>query len=141
MRIYGAAGATTAVPAKATRRTAGGAFSVPGDSEEAAAPAAPSPLRMAGGIDALLALQGVEDATERRKRSVTRGRYALNVLEELKLGVLAGTLDPVTVNRLRAAAAGLKDSSGDPGLDSVLAEIELRVEVELAKMDPVQASD
>ena len=31
------------------------------------------------------------------------------------------------------AAANLKSSSGDPGLDSVLSEIELRVEVELAK--------
>ena len=31
------------------------------------------------------------------------------------------------------AAANLKSSSGDPGLDVVLSEIELRVEVELAK--------
>jgi len=36
--------------------------------------------------------------------------------------------------RLGVMAAGLKESSGDPGLDAVLAEIELRVEVELAKM-------
>ena len=34
---------------------------------------------------------------------------------------------------LRDAAAALKSSSGDPGLDAVLSEIELRVEVELAK--------
>ena len=32
--------------------------------------------------------------------------------------------------------SGLKDGSGDPLLDEVLAEIELRVEVELAKMKP-----
>src|SRR5215470_11516112 len=31
------------------------------------------------------------------------------------------------------AAASMKSSSGDPGLDTVLSEIELRVEVELAK--------
>jgi hypothetical protein len=55
------------------------------------------------------------------------------VLDELKLGLLTGALDQATVARLRAAAADLKASSGDPGLDSVLAEIELRVEVELAK--------
>jgi hypothetical protein len=30
----------------------------------------------------------------------------------------------------------LKGSSGDPGLDAVLDEIELRVEVEIAKMTP-----
>jgi hypothetical protein len=32
---------------------------------------------MVGGIDALMALQGVEDATERRRRSVKSGRNAL----------------------------------------------------------------
>jgi hypothetical protein len=84
-------------------------------------------------IDALLALQGIEDSTEKRKRSVQRGRGALDVLDDLKLGLLSGNLDSSTVNRLRAAAANLKDSSGDPGLDAVLSEIELRVEVELAK--------
>lgn len=78
-------------------------------------------------------MQGVEDATERRKRSVQRGRTALDALDDLKIGLLSGMLDGATVARLRAAAAELKNSSGDPGLDAVLAEIELRVEVELAK--------
>jgi hypothetical protein len=90
---------------------------------------------MAGGIDALLALQGVEDPAERRKRSVTRGRHALDVLEELKLAVLSGTMDATALGRLKAAAVGLSEASGDRNLDAVLAEIELRVEVELAKMD------
>ncbi len=53
----------------------------------------------------------------------------------MKLGLLSGLLDHGTLVKLRAAAAGLKDLSGDPQLDLVLAEIELRVEVELAKMD------
>jgi hypothetical protein len=38
------------------------------------------------------------------------------------------------VNRLKAVAGGLKDGSGDDGLDRVLSEIELRVEVEIAKL-------
>ena len=46
---------------------------------------------------------------------------------------LSGNFDASTVSRLRDAAANLKSSSGDPGLDAVLSEIELRVEVELAK--------
>ena len=41
------------------------------------------------------------------------------------------------MSRLRDAAANLKSSSGDPGLDAVLSEIELRVEVELAKAGQV----
>jgi hypothetical protein len=44
-----------------------------------------------------------------------------------------GQIDQPTVSRLRDAAAALKYSSGDPQLDTVLSEIELRVEVELAK--------
>ena len=46
----------------------------------------------------------------------------------------AATLTPATLGRLKAAAVHLKDGSGDAGLDGVLGEIELRVEVELAKM-------
>ncbi len=92
-----------------------------------------APPRATSGIDALLAMQGVEDSTERRRRSVARGRTALDVLDDLKIGLLAGSFDSTTVARLRTAAAELKTTSGDPGLDQVLSEIELRVEVELAK--------
>ena len=132
MRIYGPNGTTLGTPASNARRTSSTGFSLP---DAAAAPEARSaaPPKAAGNIDALLALQGVEDPTERRKRSVARGRGALDVLDELKIGLLSGNLDASTVNRLRDAAANLKSSSGDPGLDSVLSEIELRVEVELAK--------
>jgi hypothetical protein len=81
----------------------------------------------------LIALQGVEDPTERRKRAVAKGRNALDVLEKLKLGLLDGGLDPSTLARLKLAAEGLTDESGDPGLDQVMGEIDLRVAVELAK--------
>ncbi len=133
MRIYGANGTTPGTQAPSARRTGGSDFSLPDqtattETRAAAAPKAPAT------IDALLALQGVgEDPAERRKRSVKRGRGALDVLDDLKIGLLSGNFDPSTVIRLRAAAAELKSSSGDAGLDAVLAEIELRVEVELAK--------
>jgi hypothetical protein len=83
------------------------------------------------GIDALIALQGVEDPLERRKRAVKRGRIAL---DELKIGLLGGAFSAATFSNLRSAAVQLKLSSGNPDLDAVLAEIELRVEVEIAKM-------
>jgi Class II flagellar assembly regulator len=38
--------------------------------------------------------------------------------------------------RLKSATADLRDACGDDRLDSVLAEIELRLEVEIAKMGP-----
>ncbi len=134
MRIYGPNGVALGAPAGAARRAGGSGFALPDavsatETRPAAVPRAPA------GIDALLAMQGVEDPVERRKRSVKRGRGALEVLDELKIGLLGGGLDGAMVTRLRDAAASLKSSSGDPGLDAVLSEIELRVEVELAKAD------
>ena len=132
MRIYGPNGTMGPANGPATRRASGSGFRVSTD-EGARQTGSSNASRSIGGIDMLLALQSVEDATERRKRAVKRGNTALDVLDELKLGVLKGELTPGTLDRLRAAAAGLKESSGDPKVDSVLAEIELRVEVELAK--------
>jgi hypothetical protein len=91
-------------------------------------------MRSIGGIDALIALQGVDEPGERRRKAVKRGRAALDALDALKLGLLSGTLDTAAVARLKAAAAGLAEATGDPRLDTVLAEIGLRVEVELAKI-------
>jgi len=83
-----------------------------------------------------MALQGVDVPAERRRRAIARGRNALDALDALKIGLLSGEFDAGTVARLKAVVLGLKDGSGDPTLDAVLSEIELRVEVELAKMQP-----
>ena len=134
MRIYGPNGTTLGSPANSTRRTSSTGFSLPDDVTTAAETRSSTAPKAAAGIDALLALQGIEeDPAERRKRSVQRGKGALDVLDDLKIKLLSGNFDASTVSRLRDAAANLKSSSGDPGLDAVLAEIELRVEVELAK--------
>src|SRR5215475_1540679 len=134
MRIYGPNGTTIGSPAGNTKRTSSTGFALPDEATLAPEMRAPVAPKAAAGIDALLALQGIEeDPAERRRRSVARGRGALDVLDDLKIGLLSGNLDFSTVSRLRDAAANLKSSSGDPGLDAVLSEIELRVEVELAK--------
>ena len=134
MRIYGPNGTTLGSPAGNTKRTCSSGFALPDDAAARPRPAPPPRPRRPANIDALLALQGIEeDPAERRKRSVQRGKGALDVLDDLKIGLLSGNFDASTVSRLRDAAANLKSSSGDPGLDAVLSEIELRVEVELAK--------
>jgi hypothetical protein len=132
MRVYGPNGTTVASAPPAARRTAGGTFAL-SDSEPPQAQTAALALRTLGGIDALIALQGIEEPAERRRRAVKQGRRALDALDELKLGLLAGSLDQGTLLRLKSLATDLKDGSGDEKLDSVLAEIDLRVAVELAK--------
>jgi hypothetical protein len=133
MRIYGPNGTTLGSPSTSVRRTSSTNFALPEDAAATPETRAAVAPKAAANIDALLAMQGIEDPTERRKRSVQRGRGALDVLDDLKIGLLSGNFDASTVSRLRDAAANLKSSSGDPGLDAVLSEIELRVEVELAK--------
>jgi len=134
MRIYGPNGTTLGTPASNTRRTSSTGFSLPEDVASTTESRATLAPKATANIDALIALQGIEeDPAERRRRSVARGKGALDVLDELKLRLLSGSLDSSTVARLRDAAANLKSSSGDVGLDAVLSEIELRVEVELAK--------
>jgi hypothetical protein len=134
MRITGPNGPTAATGKSSVRRSTSGTFSLPQDEEAAAAPSGTSGIATLSGIDALIALQGIESATDRRRRSVSRGKNALDVLDDLKVALLSGSLDLSAADRLRAVVLGLTDPSGDPQLDRVLAEIELRVEVELAKM-------
>ena len=90
-------------------------------------------LRAISTVDALIALQGMQDPTETQKRAVAKGRSALDVLDSLKLGLLDGSVDQSTLARLKVASEGLTETSGDVGLDVVLSEIDLRVAVELAK--------
>lgn len=135
MRIGKTSGpvATTASPV--STRAASATFSLTA-TETTRTVAASTALRTIGGIDALIALQGIEEPAERRRRALKQGNLALDALDELKIGLLGGQLSPATLTRLKAVAVHLKGGSGDLGLDGVLAEIELRVEVELAKMAP-----
>ena len=138
MRITGPNGPAAPAAGAGARRATSGSFSLPQD-EAAKAPAGTGAVRTVGGIEALMALQGVESAEERRRRAVKRGHTALDLLDEMKIGLLSGRLASEMVHKLRAAAAGLKDLSGDPRVDQVLAEIDLRVEVELAKLESATA--
>ena len=137
MRILAPNSTALARESQTAKRAASGSFHL--DAADTTKPQGAIPtLRTVGGIDALVALQGFDDPAERRRRAVGKGKAALDVLDQIKLGLLAGTLDPGNLNRLRVAAEQLKDRSGEPGLDEVLSEIELRVEVELAKLSPRQ---
>jgi hypothetical protein len=133
MRVNGPNGTAVATaPATARRASGPGGFTL----SESHGPQTASPaisLRTLGGIDALIALQGIEDPLERRRRAVKHGRRALDALDELKLALLSGTLETSALLRLKTVATDLKEGSGDEKLDQVLGEIELRVAVELAK--------
>ncbi|HET9904771.1 MAG TPA: flagellar assembly protein FliX [Xanthobacteraceae bacterium] len=133
MRVDAASKSGIAASVGSPRRAAGGGFSVAATASAPAAAQAAAPRAVAG-LGALVALQAIDEPGERRNRAVKRGRATLDALEEVRIGLLGGQLDAATVGRLRAAAQGMAESSGDAGLDSVLAEVELRAAVELAKL-------
>ncbi len=137
MRIQGAnaAAVTTTGPAVRRRDSTGTGFSV-AEQPAAQTPQAAAALRAAVGVEALIALQGEGEPGARRRRAVSQGRAALDALDELKHALLSGTLDAATLRRLKAAALDLRESSGDPRLDEVLAQIDLRLQVEIAKLSP-----
>ena len=135
MRIVGPNATARAAASPATKRAGSGGFSV----AEQDAPRTSQPvaaLRTIGGIDALIALQGQDEAMERRRRAVSRGKSALDALDELKVELLGGALGPSVLMRLKSVTTDLLDGSGDAKLDAVLAEIDLRVAVEIAKLTP-----
>src|ERR1700692_3593581 len=96
MRIYGPNGTTLGTPSANVRKTSSTGFSLPDDAaatQESRATVAP---KAAANIDALLALQRIEDAPdERRKRSVAH-------FWGLCPKVPAGKLSQCTVSRLQA---------------------------------------
>ena len=133
MRISGPNANGAVTTARAPRQSAAATFTL-NEGEGSRSAAATTGLRTLAGIDTLIALQGLEDATERRKQAFKRGKVALDVLEELKIVLLGGALTGATLSRLRSIVGPLAAGSGDAGLDAVLAEIGLRVEVEIAKI-------
>lgn len=87
-------------------------------------------------VDALFAAQSVGDATdeEGRRRLVRRGQDILDTLDELRIGLLAGTIPQSRLADLAHMVRVKRDSIADPRLAALLDEIELRAEVELAKL-------
>jgi hypothetical protein len=121
-----------AAGSRATPRSGdGGSFSLP--SASAAGSARPAAgILPSQSLDALLALQAVNDPLEGRRRQVKRGRGLLDALDGLRADLLTGRLGEGRLNQLLAILGQARESS-IPGLDALLDDIELRARVELAK--------
>jgi hypothetical protein len=120
-------------PAAAPRRGEAARFQPAG----AGAAAARTPVASAAPLatmDAILALQGEGDPAERRRRAARRGHDLLDGLDRLKAALLSGRVSAEELKGLAARLAERRDASGDPRLDDILGQIELRAEVELAKL-------
>jgi hypothetical protein len=109
---------------------AGGFFVDDGATAQRAASAAP--MAATSGIDALLALQAVEDPTLAKKKALRRGNALLDALETIKADLLIGQVSEGRLNQVMVLIGQARERNL-PGLDGVLDDIELRARVELAK--------
>jgi hypothetical protein len=114
-----------------TRAGGSGGFIVD-DGVQAARTAAAAPVAAASSLDALLALQAVEDPLFAKKKALRRGNALLDTLESIKADLLIGQVSEGRLNQLMALIGQARERNL-PGLDGVLDDIELRARVELAK--------
>lgn len=87
-------------------------------------------------VDALLAVQGAEDpaAGAARKRMRARSDSILNELDKIRTAMLAGTLTLGHMIDIADVVASHREKISDPVLTGIMDEIDLRAQVELAKM-------
>jgi len=133
MRIEGSPPVQGTTPRRDVRAPNGGS-----DFASSMASEAPPPATSAAtltSINGLFALQEVADELSGRRRAAVRGNALLDRLEDLRLALLSGHMPRELLLRLRDMAREHGPAVDDPKLAEVLAEIELRVAVELAKLD------
>lgn len=109
-----------------------------GDMVTGAAKDAPetSSLQSVARIDSLLSIQAAEDPAQgaARRRMKTRAGDILDELEKIRVRILSGTLTVGQVIAVADIVASHREKIMDPRLTAILDEIDLRAQVEIAKM-------
>lgn len=111
---------------------ADGAFSVDGP-EAAKATVSTAAATAVSGVDALLAMQDVNADGSARRRAVRRGHDMLDILDEIRIALLDGEVPEAKLKALLRVVSAEAAISPDPVVNAVVAEIDLRARVELAK--------
>lgn len=106
---------------------------VTGDSGETRAAAATQSI---SSIDVLLGAQGAEDPAQKaaRQRMQRRAGQILDELDRIRRGLLSGSLTLGHVIDIADVVASHREKIMDPRMTAILDEIDLRAQIELAKM-------
>ena len=91
------------------------------------------PVMHGAGIEAILALQGVDAAGEGRRKALRHGHKLLDTLEEMKADLLVGKIGEGRLNRLMSLVSNARQQV-DPDVEKLIDEIDLLAQVELAKL-------
>jgi hypothetical protein len=90
-------------------------------------------------VESILTLQGLDDSTSGRSKGLTHGEQLLDMLDQVRDGLLAGGIPRATLNRLAVAVGRRQEGFADPRLQGILDEIDLRAKVEIAKLEQADA--
>ena len=135
MKVTGTTPTGPATGRPAARPAGGFAVSQGAGTASASATTAAGSVGGIADVSALMALQGVEDVTERRRRAVRRGSGLLDRLDELKLAMLSDQDGEGALSGLRRTLAESRPDDDHAPLNALLDQIDLRAAVELAKAE------
>jgi Class II flagellar assembly regulator len=136
MKIQGPSSTTAAANARRSGGLAASGFVLPSDGLGAAANASrTAPPSNLTNIGALLTLQTQDDVGERRKRATRRSSDLLDQLDAIRVAILGPGVTREQVGALSSSLRAYRDQVDDPGLEAILDDVELRAEVELAKLE------
>ncbi len=139
MRVSQTRRSNTGQKTRSTRGAGGGGqFQIPNGRSAKHRPEISGPVAV-GSIDAIVALQAVEEPSDQRRQAVETGDRILDLLDQLKIGVLSGQVRAVDLNRLKKTIERQLSVEDDPGLNDILKQIDLRARVELAKLKDTAA--
>jgi hypothetical protein len=130
-KTSGPKGVSKAGPKKTGDDAFGSMVSDTDETETASSVARPTAI---GVLDALLSLQEADDSTEGAKKARKRASDLLDQLDQVKVGLLTGELSKSTLQQLARTISSHRDQTLDPKLAEILDEIDLRAQVELAKL-------
>ena len=89
-----------------------------------------------GAMESILAAQEIPNSTDGLSKDVLvqYGDQLLDQLDDIKLAILSGAIPKEKLSNLAQMLRQKRQSLDDPRLNSIINEIELRVEVEVAKL-------
>jgi Class II flagellar assembly regulator len=134
IKSTGRVGSSSVRKASNSTASSDSAFKVSESPEQARAQTVAGPGPIAA-VESILTLQGIDDSTSGRSAGLAHGEHLLDMLDEVRDGLLAGGIPRATLNRLASAVGKRQEGFADPKLQGVLDEIELRARVELAKLE------
>jgi hypothetical protein len=136
MKVQGTGATTNVTGGKRANSTAAPGFALPSQAETGPAQVGRTQASASlANVGALLALQGQDDIVERRRRATKRTYSLLDQLDALRVAILSGGVSHAQVTLLANTLREQREMVDDPELAAILEDVELRAEVELAKLE------